>query len=205
MRRAAGRIAVLGLLALVAGCASGPPPPPPAELQRPEWTVGDRWVFRRTSTSSLGGVATLVVHEVVEATADGYTMRVTRLGQEYTRRWTPDLHLVWQEVRGRPPGRFAPPARYFDWPLMPGKTWTQAFAYSDGTSDGRYANTWRVSLARVDVVAGQFVAIRVDRLGGGNEPLDSYWYVPPLRYWVRFEDYVNQYVEELVESRRSSP
>jgi hypothetical protein len=150
-------------------------------------------------------VAALVTHEVVEATPEGYTVRVSGLGPGYTRHWTPDLHLVSQEVPGRPSARFEPAARYFDWPLMPGKTWTQAFTYTGGQGEGRYANTWRVALARVDVVAGQFVALKVDRLGGANELLDSYWYVPPVRYWVRFDDHVGQYVEELVEFRRASP
>jgi hypothetical protein len=192
--RAAVRGLGVVLLALLAGClGGGKPDTPPAELARPSWQVGDQWVFRRTSTSSLGGVATLVRHEVMEAGPEGYTVRVTRLRQEYTRRWTPELHLVSQ------------PARYFDWPLSPGKTWTQTFTYTDAQGEGRYANTWKVDLARVDVLAGQFVALKVERFGGANEPLDSYWYVPPVRYWVRFDDHVNQYVEELIEFRRGLP
>ena len=206
MTRAAVRGLGVALLVLLTGCLGGGKlDKPPAELQRPSWQLGDRWVFRRTSTSSLGGVATLVRHEVVEAGPEGYTVRVSRLRQEYTRRFTPELHLVSQEVFGRPPGRFEPPARYFDWPLAPGKTWTQAFRYTDAQGEGQYANTWKVDVARVDVLAGQFVALKIDRLGGANEPLDSYWYVPPVRYWVRFDDHVNQYVEELVEFRRGLP
>ena len=51
----------------------------------------------------------------------------------------------------------------------------------------------------MDVTAGVFLAVRVDRLGGGGERLDSYWYSPPVRYWVRFEDYGQRYFEELAE------
>jgi hypothetical protein len=197
----AGGVVALGLLALVAGCATTPPKPPEADLQRPAWKVGDRWVFRRNPTSSLGGVASLVTHDVVEATPEGYTMRITRLNEEFTRYWTRELHLSHQESRGRPINRFEPAARYFDWPLLPGKSWSQEFEYRDGKSDGRYANTWQVApqLARVDVLAGVFLAVRVDRLGGAGERLDSYWYSPPVRYWVRFEDYARHYVEELAE------
>ncbi len=207
MRRALGRAAVLGILVLVAGCAGGPPAPPAADLQRPAWKVGDRWVFQRTPTSVLGGLASLVTHEVIEATPDGYTMRITRLNEEFTRHWTPDLHLSHQESRGRLLSRFEPAARYFDWPLLLGKSWRQEFEYRDGKSEGRYANAWRVAkqVEPVSLVAGSFLAVRVDRLGGGGEPLDTYWYVPPVRYWVRFEDYVNHYVEELFEFRPTSP
>ena len=137
---------LLAFLTLVAGCAPTPPPKPPeADLQRPEWKVGDQWVFRRTPTSTLGGVTSLATHDVIEATAEGYTMRITRLNDEFTRYWTRDLHLSRQESRGRLLNRFEPAARYFDWPLVPGKSWSQEFEYHDGTSDGRYRNTWQVS------------------------------------------------------------
>ncbi len=204
MRRALARVGVLGLAALLAACASAPPPAP---IERPEWKVGDRWVFRRTTTATMGGVATLVTHEVIEATPEGYAVRVIRLNQEFTRYWTPELHLVRHEAGGRPLNAFEPAAMYFAWPLLPGKTWTQAFEYRDGKSDGRYTNTWRVGkeLERIDVVGGLFVGVRVERLGGTGEPLDTYWYAPAVRYWVRFEDHANQFVEELVESRRAQP
>jgi len=197
-----GGIGLLALLSLVAGCSTPPPSKPPEDaLQRPEWRVGDRWVFRRMPTSQMGGVTSLVTHEVIEATPDGYAMRIRQLNEEFTRYWTRDFHLSHQESRGRPLNRFEPPARYFEWPLLPGRSWSQEFEYRDGRTDGRYANTWQVAkeLARVDTTAGVFLAVRVDRFGGGGERLDSYWYSPPVRYWVRFEDYRQRYFEELAE------
>src|SRR5262249_55243021 len=115
IQRAAG-ITALALLALaVAGCSTPTPPKPPEEaLQRPEWRVGDRWVFRRMPTSQMGGVTSLVTHEVIEATPDGYAMRIRQLNEEFTRYWTRDFHLSHQESRGRPLNRFEPPARYFE-------------------------------------------------------------------------------------------
>src|SRR5262245_21885257 len=155
--RWAGRLGLLALVALAAGCAPATPPKPPeADLHRPEWKVGDRWVFRRMPTSQLGGVASLVTHEVIAATPDGYTMRITRLNEELTRYWTRDFHLSHQESRGRLLNRYEPPARYFEWPLLPGRSWSQEFEYRDGRNDGRYVNSWRVDpgLARVDTLAG---------------------------------------------------
>jgi hypothetical protein len=149
----------------------------------------------------------MVMHEVTEATPDRYTMRITHLNSELTRHWTRDLHLAEHTVHGRPLNRFEPPAMYFAWPLAPGKTWTQAFEYRGGQADGAYTNTWQVAREpeRLDVVAGVFVALRIERRGGGGEPLDTYWYVPQARYWVRFADHVNRFTEDLVELRPGSP
>jgi hypothetical protein len=33
----------------------------------------------------------------------------------------------------------------------------------------------------------------------GTQRLETYWYSPRIRYWVRLEDYARGYVEELVE------
>ena len=97
--------------------------------------------------------------------------------------------------------RYQPPAPYFMWPLKPGDTWAQEFQYTDGRNDGRYANTWKVGtgLEPIDTVAGRFYTLRVERWSG-SQRLEAYWYSPRVRYWVRHEDYLRGYQEELVES-----
>jgi hypothetical protein len=40
----------------------------------------------------------------------------------------------------------------------------------------------------------------VDRRSG-TQRLESYWYNPRVRYFVRLEDYLRGYVEQLVEFR----
>jgi len=205
MRRALARLPLVALgLLLAGGCASKPQSPPAALLVRPEWRVGDRWVFRATQPM---GPETVVVHEVVEATAEGYAVRMGRLNQTIVRYWTRELHLSRQTMNGRPLNRFEPPAMYFSWPLALGKTWSQEFDYQDGRTDGRYENRWRVGerVEPVDVMAGPFGTLRIDRLGGDGALLDSYWWVPQARYWVRFVDHRTGYAEELVELPPGSP
>jgi hypothetical protein len=148
-----------------------------------------------------GGPSLVVTHEVAEAGADGYTMRMSWLGQEITRYWTPDLHLREQTVGPRLLNRFDPPAMFFVWPLALGKTWEQEFDYRDGRQDGRYVNSWRVGprVEAVSVMAGAFVALRIERLGREAQALETYWYAPAARYWVRFEDHLGRYTDELVE------
>ena len=47
-------------------------------------------------------------------------------------------------------------------------------------------------------MAGRFYTLRVERWSGAQR-LETYWYSPRIRFWVRLEDYLRGYVEELVE------
>jgi hypothetical protein len=165
--------------------------------------VGDRWAFQRTS---LTGATAVVTHQVVAATAEGYTVRVLGLASTTTRQWTPDLHLIQEILADGRTARYEPPVSYFAWPIGPAKTWAQEFQYTDGRNDGRYANTWKIgeALAPIDTVAGRFYTLRVERWSG-TQRLEAYWYTPRVRYWVRLEDYLRGYVEELVEFRSWGP
>jgi len=190
-------LAALGLLG--AGCATPKETAEEQAVPRPEWRVGDRWVFQRTS---LGGASAVVTRQVVAATAEGYTVRVLGMPSEATRQWTLDFHLVEETLGGGTTVRYEPPASYFTWPLKPGATWSQEFQYTDGRNDGRYVNTWKVgeTIEPVDTVAGRFYALRIERRSGPQR-LEAYWYSPRVRYWVRLEDSLRGYVEELVEFR----
>jgi hypothetical protein len=145
----------------------------------------------------------MVTHEVTEARADGYAMRVSSSSQDVTRHWTPALEVAGHTAQGRPLNHFEPAARYFDWPLALGKAWSQAFEYRDGRTDGRYENRWRVAKepATVEVAAGWFITLKIERLGGDGQRLEAYWYAPAVRYWVRLQDDLGRYSEELVEVR----
>jgi hypothetical protein len=197
-----GGVALLGLLALAGtGCAVTDKDEQTKEQEsvpRPEWRLGDRWVFQRTLVS---GASIVVTHQVVAA-REGYTLRVLGAAGDVTRQWTPELHLIAETLGGDASVHFDPAVMYFAWPMGPGKTWTQEFQYTDGRNDGRYANTWKISptVVPVDTVAGRFYALRIER-ASGPQRLETYWYSPRVRYWVRLEDYLRGYVEELVEYR----
>ncbi len=134
-------------------------------LPRPEWRVGDRWSFKRTTAT---GTESVVTHRVVAATTEGYTVRTQGVVPEVTRRWTLDLHLVEETAADGTFMRYDPPALFFSWPFKPGDTWAQEFQYADGRNDGRYANTWKVGtgVEPIDTVAGRFYTLRVERWGG---------------------------------------
>ena len=200
-----GRGTLLAAALLVAsGCAIDMPKAEAEKiaaesLPRPEWRVGDRWSFKRTTPT---GTESVVTHMVVAATMEGYTVRTQGVVPEVTRRWTLDLHLVEETAADGTFVRYDPPALFFSWPLKPGDTWTQEFQYADGRNDGRYANTWKVGagVEPIETVTGRFYTLRIERWGGSRR-LEAYWYNPRIRYWVRAEDYLRGYQEELVEVR----
>jgi hypothetical protein len=168
-------------------------------VPRPEWRVGDRWVFQRTA---LSGASAVVTRQVVAATADGYTLRVLGTPTEATRQWTLDFHLAQETLGEGTTVRYEPPASYFTWPLKPGATWSQEFQYTDGRNDGRYVNTWKVgpTVDPIETPAGRFFSLRIERWSGPQR-LETYWYNPQVRYFVKLEDYLRGYVELLVEVR----
>jgi hypothetical protein len=201
------RVALAGLgvaLLLLSGCAVGGGKKDDEDaVPKPEWRVGDRWVFQRTLAS---GQTVVVTHQVTEADGSGYTVRIAGPTPEITWRWTPALHLSQLARGGEVLSRFEPAAMYFVWPLILGKGWSQEFDYRDGRRDGRYTNRWQVGaqIERVHTLAGSFYAVRIERWGSRGERVDTYWYSPRVRYWVRLESYANGYAEELVEFRIST-
>lgn len=168
-----------------------------AAVPQPEWRVGDRWSFKRTN---VGGASGVVTHEVIAAAMDSYTVKVMGLGGEVTRQWTTEFHMIQETLPDGTTVRYQPPAQFFTWPLRLGATWSQDFRYTDGRNDGRYSNTWKVAegIEAIDTVAGRFYVMRIERWSGTRR-LVSYWYSPRIRYFVRLEDYLGGYVEELVE------
>jgi hypothetical protein len=202
MRRA-GAAGLLAGMALALGACDKPAPPPGAaeadQVPRPEWRLGDRWVFRRTTPA---GDTTVVIYRVTAVTAEGYTLQLGGLTPEVTETWTPDFHLRTQQLAGRPAARFEPAAMFFAWPLQLGKSWSQTFTFHDGQQAGQYVNEWRVGpvVESLQVLAGSFYVVRVERRGPGGQLLDTYWYTPRVRYWVKHESYAGGYVDELVEA-----
>jgi len=169
------------------------------QVERPEWRVGDRWVFRRTT---VGGGTTVVTYQVTAATADGYTLRLGGLVPEVTETWTPELHLRAQQIAGRAAALFEPAAMFFAWPLRLGKTWSQTFTFRDSGQAGQYVNEWRVGpvVESLLVLAGSFYVVRIERRAAGGQLLDTYWYTPRVRYWVKHENHAGGYADELVEA-----
>src|SRR5262249_39412154 len=90
-----GMVVALGAALLSGGCPLDMPKTAAEKeaeaVPQPEWRLGDRWSFKRTT---LTGTSSVVTHQVIAATMDSYTVKVLGLGGDVTRQWTPEFHLV---------------------------------------------------------------------------------------------------------------
>jgi hypothetical protein len=192
----------LGWAGVLGACADTPDQEEEekAGVPRPEWRVGDRWVFRRTS---LSGTVSVVSYQLIQIVGEGYVLQLSGAGPDLTSYWTDDLALRRREVGGRVVSRFEPPAPFFRWPLKLGQGWEAEFDYTDGRNDGRYRNAWSVGavIESVNVIAGRFYSMRIEQRGAQGRLLSTYWYSPLVRYFVRHESAIDGFSEELVEFR----
>jgi hypothetical protein len=199
-------LGLVGLLIVAGGCAifrGSFEDKGEDEVPRPEWRIGDRWVFQR---STLSGQSAVVTHQVTAATGAVYTVRVTGLAEEVRSTWTADLHLASLAASERLV-RFEPAAPYFRWPLKLGQTWSETLRQLDGPSETTAVHTWHVGKAieRIDTLAGSYYCVRIEHRMGADQRVNAYWYTPRVRYWVRHEHYLGGYTEMLVETSVSSP
>jgi len=205
------RLLCAAALAAAAGCAGLDAPGnggPAADA--PAYRVGDRWIYRAAD-----GFYTPVrweeTREVTAITADGISVRVTQRGPTVdnarTELWAaPGLvrsgALFDDETR-----RFATPLARYEFPLVPGKTWSQFVDnYNEATrKDGQINHYVRVGgWEQVATPAGTYDAIRLRVLTRLDD--DEFWrwatecnyliaYAPAVRGIVR-EDKEAQYREK---------
>ena len=88
-----------------------------AVAERPDWNVGDRWVFRWREGFSNGTYSRVVIEESLS----GYVVRYDEKDREV--HYMADLSYVMQLEGGELRRLFSPPRPYFKWPLARGMKW----------------------------------------------------------------------------------
>jgi hypothetical protein len=175
-------VAIAGtVLAALAGCAAvldspgsgGPAVDPPA------YRVGDRWVYRAVD-GFRAPVRWEETREVTAIAADGITVRITQKGPTVdntrTEAWSaPGIVRVGalfdDETR-----RFAAPLKRYEYPLLPGKSWTQFVDnYNEATNKSGQINHYvRVgNWESIATPAGNFQALRMRVLTRLDD--DEFW------------------------------
>lgn len=123
-----GRVVALALSLLTVGCAM----PPPVQIlpladqlavaERPEWGMGDRWVFRWTQGFGKGQFTILVE----DAAPGGYTLLTVESGRR--RYFTPDLEYIAAVEDDVITTQHVPPLPLVKFPLTAGLKWQQGGA-----------------------------------------------------------------------------
>jgi hypothetical protein len=199
-------LSAAGALAL-AGCATKPLGiAEPTSVPAPDWKVGDIWTYKRTDAYTKLDAGSPVARRVVESGSAGIRVAETTASNTFINNAlyaNPNAMLFGTLSEFGPmTGRFEPPLRYYDFPLVSGKTWYQALNRIDSGGFSYYM-TINGSVEGWDTleVAGRRVrAIAIRRyfllgqlppgLGmslGNSFRWDTEWYAPEIGSFVHLD------------------
>lgn len=185
---------------LLSACALRYPPAEPllAAVQSPQLNSGDTWVYEQINGYNRLPVRT--VTDTLQVTAGGFLLE-RRSDREGDPLETETMSAPWREQSeavGAAKRSFSAPLSRIPFPLAPGARWREQVTMTD-----EYGSTYRwrtigraLGWERVRTPAGEFVALRVVRemnLGdydyqfSDTYVIESYWYAPEVKRWVRLE------------------
>jgi len=193
-------VAIIGAVAMLAGCAgldtagSGP------AVETPAYRVGDRWVYH-VEDRFLVKTVWDETHEIIAIGASGITVRVTQAGPAIsnvrTEQWSAPGQVKVGAIYDNETRRFATPLKRYEFPLASGKSWTQWIENANETTGSHGSINYYVRVrgwGKVTTPAGTFDAVDlyvISRLD--DEEFWRYatvctydvWYAPALRGIVK--------------------
>ena len=196
------RIRRVGVLVavLLGGCAEPYPraDPPVAVVPPPQLKSGDTWVYVQINGYNRLPERTLT--DTLRRTEEGFVVerKSDRPGEPLQ---TETISAPWRELRETTGGAtraFSVPLARIPFPIAPGQSWSERATMTDGYGKNFVWQTWGHALGweRIRTAAGEFVALRVERqmnLGdydytfSDTRVVETYWYAPEVKRWVRLE------------------
>ena len=194
------RVGLLAFAALLAACAAPYPAaePPMAVVPPPQLQAGDTWVY--VQINGYNGLPEHVWSDTLRPAPPGFV--VERRGDKPTDvPQTETIVAPWREVgetTGSARRAFSAPLARIPFPIAPGQAWREE---SIVTNEYGVSHRWQtygraLGWEKVSTPAGQFVALRIERhmnLGdydfqwSNTEVVETYWYAPEVKRWVRLE------------------
>lgn len=172
------------------------------QAERPDWKVGDEWVYKVTEVND-GNKVSEYQHEI-EKIDDGKIMiRRSEKNAEGVmvsgslNTYNADMNYVTVEGKGV---TSTPSSQSLQWPLQPGKKYPVEFSYVN-TENSRKGSTDMKSevseLQDITVPAGTFKAYKISSQGfwtrrdseysGSGKEAQTIWYAPEVKRWVKWE------------------
>ena len=186
--------------AVLGACASAyqNAEPPVALVQAPQLQSGDTWIYVQINGYNRLPERTLT--DTLLTTKDGYVVerRSDRPGDPLQ---TETIAGPWREsgeTSGTSKRSFSTPLARIRFPIAPGQGWREQSMMTNehGANHLWQAHGGALGWERVKTPAGEFVALRVERqmnLGdydyawSDTRVVETYWYAPEVKRWVRLE------------------
>ncbi len=195
------RAGLLVATAVLLGACAAPYPlaePPVAVVQPPQLQSGDTWVY--VQINGYNGLPERTLTDTLTATKEGFAIdrRSDRPGDPPQ---SETISAPWRETgetTGGAQRMFSMPLARIPFPIAPGQSWREQATITDEHGVNflwrtfGYAPGWE----RVKTPAGEFVALRIERqmnLGdydytwSDTQVVETYWYAPAVKRWVRLE------------------
>lgn len=175
----------------------------PEEVNRPEWNIGDYWEYKVTYIMKSGkekkGYTSLrkVLKKEMFEEIECYTSIENSLKGYYTL----DLNMKGfiNEIRGKVFNRakITPDSMEYSWPLKVGKKWEQSYIMlvesrgRGGKGEPKEnkitvnATYEVVGVEKVEVPAGEFLALKIVRRRVNDTVSEESWYSPRAKWFVR--------------------
>lgn len=186
--------------ALLAACADPYPKvdAPVAVVSPPQLQEGDTWVYVQINGYNRLPERTLT--DTLRRVPEGFVVerRSDRPGEPLQ---TETIAGPWRETGETTGGyvrSFSAPLARIALPIAPGQSWRERATVTDAYGKNFLWQSWghAVGWERVRTPAGEFVALRVERqmnLGdydyawSDTRVVETYWYAPEVKRWVRLE------------------
>jgi hypothetical protein len=183
-RAAARLLALLPLVALLAGCESTGESRIVQLSERPRWTAGESWTYRGKGKD---GAYTITRKVLREGIFEGYDAYEVQAGD--SRYWYTKQLGYLARVTGDRTVRRAMPPEDWQWPLQVGRSWSATATWVDGPAQDRsfvLTGVWTVeSYEEIKTPAGTFKAFKVSRREIESGASQEFWYSAKVKGWVK--------------------
>jgi hypothetical protein len=159
---------------------------------KPQWKIGDRWRYKRTTPGRADYIEREVTGETVFNGIPSYKLRVGKEDNVYSKT---DLGMLASFKGDKLVTRRNKPNKIFSWPLESGKEWRNAYYLEDLEKQAAF-NLDRamviLGLEKTVVPAGAFNAVKIEAYDYESGRLDTeYWYSAETRSVIKFRSYTS--------------
>ena len=162
-------------------------------MQKPNWTVGDQWVYEERSPEARRIVVWEVVREDAFQGVPSYVVKIDDEESFYTKE---TLGLIATMEEGKLILRRDQSSQIFSWPLAVGKEWRNTYAeenLKDKSKDAIDLSMVISTIEEMTVPAGTFQAARIEAYDPkSGRLLFERWYSPQAKYYIKTRTYATK-------------